>query len=98
MLSDIKLIRYIKSTCYIKNNRQTIGIVTMHKVVESNIVVTLACGCGVNASAKTTVVAATGIAHAMTSVLNRFASLMPHKVSMHQVSAGATKSLKPQTK
>ena len=75
----------------------TIGIVIIHNVVESNIVVTLACGCGVNASAKTTVVAATGIAHAMTSVLNRFASFMPHNESMHQVSAGATKSLNPQT-
>ena len=76
----------------------TIGIVTIHNVVESNIVVTLACGCGVNVSAKTTVVAATGIAQAMTSVLNRFASLMPHKESIAQVSAGATKSLSPQTK
>ena len=75
----------------------TTGIVTMHNVVDSNIVVTLACGCGVNASAKTTVVAATGIAHAIMSVLNRFASLMPHKESMHQVSVGATKSLNPQT-
>ena len=84
-------------TCYIKNNIQTIGIVAIHKVVESNIVVAPACGCGVNASAKTTVVAATGIAHAITRVLNKFASVMPHSESMHQVSAGATKSLKPHT-
>ena len=70
----------------------------MHSTVESNIVVTLASGASVKASAKTTVVAATGIAHAMTSVLNRFASVTPHKVSIHHVSAGATKSLSAHTR
>ena len=75
----------------------TIGIVTTHNAVESNIVVTPDSGLEVNASAKTTVVAATGIAHAITSALNRFASATPHKQSMHQASAGATKSLIKQT-
>lgn len=69
----------------------------MHKVVDKSIQVTLDSGCGVNASANTTVVVATGIAQAITIVLNKFASLTPIKVSIHHVKAGATSNLKPQT-
>lgn len=75
----------------------TIGIVIMHKTVDKSMQVTLDSGCEVNASANTTVVAATGIAHAITIVLNKLASLIPHKVSIHQVIAGATSNLKPHT-
>ena len=73
----------------------TTGIVNIHKIVDKSMQVTLDSGCGVNASANTTVVAATGIAHAITKVLNKFWSLIPNKVSIHQVSAGATSNLKP---
>ena len=59
--------------------------------------VTLDSGRGVKASAKTTVVAATGIAQAITKVLNKSGSLTPIKVSIHQVRAGATSNLKPHT-
>ena len=75
----------------------TIGIVIMHKIVDKSMQVTPDSGCGVKASAKTTVVVATGIAHAITKVLNKFASLMPNKVSIHHVRAGATSNLKPHT-
>ena len=68
----------------------------MHKIVDKSMQVTLDSGFGVNASANTTVVAATGIAQAITKVLNKFWSLMPSKVSIHQVSAGATNNLNPQ--
>ena len=69
----------------------------MHKIVDKSMQVTPDSGFVVKASANTTVVAATGIAHAITKVLNKFASLMPIKVSIPQVSAGATSNLKPHT-